>query len=208
MSNTIASATATCIIFGFLDTREAALGVYDYLVNHPDEIPDYFNQADSDETVLLIESYLSLYNHSLVISYDTENTCNHDSAIFDWLVRHFACLQSSPFMAVNWVVEDTKTGISSGADYYDQSGSQLDVRSLLASKLASSAASPSKVDSYCYIICTDSGTVIPAAKARFIDSRRLDGAADILNSDSDSEVSDFALRHGSSIAYPFDLPSS
>lgn len=208
MSNTIASAKATCRISGFPDTHQAAIEVCDYLVNHPDEIPECLKQEDSDQAVVLIESYLSLCDDRLVIAYDTENSDNNDSSIFDWLVSHFAFFQISPFMEVIWIVQDTRSGFSAGVDYYDRSSSRVDVQDLLAHKLANPVTTPPKVDDYCYIICTDSGTIIPAAKARFIDSRRLDGAADVLNSDSDSEVSNFALRHGSPIAYPIDSPSS
>lgn len=135
MSYTAAFASATCQVAGLNDTKTAALAVYDYLVNHPDEIPDSLNEGDSDETVAQIKSYLSLQGKHLTISYSTAHSSNNDSAVFDFLSRHFACLQTSPFMEVTWVVEDSRSGPSAGTDYYDRSGALIDVRAVLTAHL-------------------------------------------------------------------------
>lgn len=133
MSYTAASATATCTIAGLDSIRTAALAVYDYLVNHPDEIPDGldYDDHDSDSVVICIESYLSIDNNELVVSYSTEAYGNYDSNVFDFLSPHFACLQTSPYMKVTWVVDDSRCGYSSGTDYYDRTGQQIDLHSIL-----------------------------------------------------------------------------
>lgn len=135
MSNTTSCATATCQVAELPDTETAALAVYDYLVNHPDEIPEALNEGDSDETVAQIKSYLSLQGKHLTISYSTAHSSNYDSAVFDFLSKHFACLQTSLFMEVTWVVEDSKSGPSAGTDFYDRSGALIDVRDVLMAHL-------------------------------------------------------------------------
>lgn len=118
--------------------RTAALAVYDYLVNHPDEIPDGldYDDQDSDSVVSCIESYLSIDSNELVISYSTEADGNYDSEVFDFLSSHFACLQTSPYMEVTWVVDDSRCGYSSGTDYYDRTGQHIDLRSILTVALS------------------------------------------------------------------------
>ncbi len=134
MSYTSSSASATCQVAGLDDTRTAALAVYDYLVNHPDEIPD--SLSDDENMVDEIESYLELDDNILTISYSTENDGNYNAEVFDFLSNHFACLQTSPFMEVCWVVDDSKSGYSSGTDFYDRSGALIDVRALLHAHLS------------------------------------------------------------------------
>lgn len=137
MSYTIASATATCTIAGLDDTSTAALAVYDYLVNHPDEIPEPLNDddMDSDEVVFAIESYLDLDDEVLTISFCTESDGCYSSDVFDFLTSHLACLQTSPFMTVTWIVDDSRAGYSASTEYYDRQGEQINVREILAEKL-------------------------------------------------------------------------
>lgn len=138
MSYTTFGAVATCTIEGFTDTASVALAVYDYLVNHPDEIPDGLDDddMDSDEVVFNIESYMDLDGDNLTISYHSENDGNYNSEIFDFLTSHFATLQSSPFMKVNWSVDDSRDGLSSGTDYYGKDSNRIDVDSILSQHLA------------------------------------------------------------------------
>lgn len=138
MSYTTFGAIATCTVEGFADTASVALAVYDYLVNHPDEIPDGLDDddMDSDEVVFTIESYMDLDGDKLTISYHSENDGNYNSEVFDFLTSHFATLQSSPFMKVNWMVDDSRDGMSSGTDYYGKDGSRIDVDSILSQHFA------------------------------------------------------------------------
>lgn len=137
MSYTAASATATCTIAGLDDTRTAALAVYDYLVNHPEEIPEPLDDdsMDSDEVVFAIESYLSLDGEELTIYYSTEADGCYSSDVFDFLSSHFACLQTSPFMTVTWIVDDSRLGYSASTKYYDRQGEQIDIKAILTERL-------------------------------------------------------------------------
>ena len=137
MSYTTVSATATCTIAGLDDTSTAALAVYDYLVNHPDEIPEPLDDddMDSDEVVFAIESYLDLDDEELTISFCTESDGCYSSDVFDFLTSHLACLQTSPFMTVTWIVDDSRAGYSASTEYYDRQGEQINVRAILAEKL-------------------------------------------------------------------------
>lgn len=131
------SASATCSIPPSLSSvSEIALSVYDYLINHPEEITDDLNDLgdDSDEFVENISGYLSLDRGVLQISYSTDESFNDNSAVFDFLSHHFSCLQTSLFMKVIWIVADTKS-YSAGVDYYDRSGQMIDVDFVLNSFL-------------------------------------------------------------------------
>lgn len=133
MSYIAAFASATCKVTGLDNTKTAALAVYDYLVNHPEEIPD--SLSDDDNMVDKIETYLELNGDNLIISYSTENYGNYSSEVFDFLSKHFACLQTSPFMEVSWIVDDSKFGYRAGTDFYDRSGVLIDVRAVLTAHL-------------------------------------------------------------------------
>ena len=137
MSYTTVSATATCTIAAPDGTRAAGLAVYDYLVNHPDEIPEPLNNddMDSDEVLFAIETYLDVDNEELTISYCTESDGCYSSEVFDFLTSHFACLQTSPFMEVTWIVDDSRAGYSASTEYYDRQGEQINVHAILAERL-------------------------------------------------------------------------
>lgn len=133
MSYTTASATATCKIEGFNSADELALSIYDYLVNHPDEIPEGLDDddMDSDDVVDAISSYLEINNSTLVIAYNCENDGNFSSDVFDFLTSHLSMLQSSHYMTVAWSVLDSRTGSSSGTEYIDRKGDIIDVDAIL-----------------------------------------------------------------------------
>ena len=137
MSYTTVSAIANCTIAGPDGTRGAALAVYDYLVNHPDEIPEPLNNddIDSDEVVFAIEPYLDVDDGELTISFCTESDDCYSSEVFDFLTSHFAKIQTSKYMTVTWSCFDSRDGMSSGTDYYDRQGEQIDVHAILAERL-------------------------------------------------------------------------
>ena len=137
------SAFATCTIAELDSTETAALAVYDYLVNHPDEIPEGLDDedTDSDGVVEQIETYLSLDGDELTISYDSESDSqNNNSEVFDFLSGHFACLQTSLYMKVQWSSTDRRTGTFGVTDYYDRQGKIIDIHALLTAHLAQRAA--------------------------------------------------------------------
>ena len=146
MSYTSSSAAATCSITGLDDTKTAALAVYDYLVNHPDEIPEALDEYDSDDVVHQIECYLAIESpDTLTIAYSTESEGSNCSVeVFDFLTDHFACLQTSSFMEVNWVAFDSRDGSFSGTNYYDQSNKRVDIKALLTAHLAPATAGNDK----------------------------------------------------------------
>ena len=133
MSYTAAFATATCSIKGFSNTADLAVAVADYLMNHPDEIPD--DLQDVEEPASDLEAYLELNGEDLIIRYDTEADVCCSSDIFDFLTTHFACLQCSPYMAVTWGVDDSRFGYSAGTDYYDRCGEPINVHAILKAAL-------------------------------------------------------------------------
>lgn len=137
MSFTAYSAVAHCTVAELDSTRTAALAVYDYLVNHPDEIPG--GLSDDEDAIEEIERYLAFEGlpGQLTISYDTESEFgNHDPAVFAFLSNHFACLQTSPYMEVAWSSFDSRAGTDGGTDYYDRQGHQIDIHALLTSQLS------------------------------------------------------------------------
>lgn len=133
MSYTAFSATATCKIEGFNSAHELAESIYDYLVNHPDEMPEGLDDddMDSDNVVDTISAYLYINGSELTISYDTENDGNYASDVFDFLTLHLAMLQSSHFMTVNWNCLDSRTGSSGGTQHLDRKGDIIDIDAIL-----------------------------------------------------------------------------
>ena len=132
MSYTIAYASAHCTIDNFKDARSLALSIYDFLVNHPDEIPEAWEDYDLDDCVFAIESYLQLDGDALNISYSTEADGNFNPEAFDFLSSHIAHLQSSPFMVVEWTVDDSREGVTSGSEYLDKNGESIDIHKAIS----------------------------------------------------------------------------
>lgn len=136
MSYTTASATATCKIEGLNSTEdlnELASSIYDYLVNHHDEIPEGLDDddMDSDDAVFAISSYLEIKDSTLVIAYDCENDGNCSNDVFHFLTSHLSMLQSSHYMTVNWSVYDSRGGSSGGTQYIDRKGDIIDIDAML-----------------------------------------------------------------------------
>jgi hypothetical protein len=143
----LSAATATCSIAGFDNKTDVALSVYDYLVNHPDEIPEPLNDddLDSDAVVHLIESYLEIDSPGiLTIHYFDDNVISDQndwsSDVFDFLTEHFACLQTSHFMEVNWISFNGCCDPSSGTNYYGQDSKLIDIKSILNAHFAPAIA--------------------------------------------------------------------
>ena len=133
MSYTASSAKATFTLSGFETSEALALSVYDYLTNHPDEIPEDLddNDYDSDKVVEMISAYLEVNGDKITVKYGTEEDGCYDSGVFDFLTSHFAPLQTGLFMTVTWLVDDSRNGYESGTDYYDQKGNLIDVEAAI-----------------------------------------------------------------------------
>ena len=133
MSYTHCGAAAHCKV-ALYSTRDATMAVYDYLVNHPEEIPESIDEdddMDSDACVKYLERYIDCNSDGhLTVSYDTEGD-NYSTEVFDFLLSHFCCLMASPFMTVNWWLNDSRSGGDSGTDYYDKQYNLIDVAQIL-----------------------------------------------------------------------------
>lgn len=137
MTHTIATAKSSCSIHGLDSEREAALAVYDYCVNHPDEIPEGLDddEIDSDTFVDIVESYLLCQGGEVCVLYNSEDA-NCDEETFNFLSSHFACLQSSLFMTTTWNRFNVAGGPSGDTTYYDRSGRVIDIEEILTQALS------------------------------------------------------------------------
>ncbi len=189
MSLTYSGSTATLTIEGYDNVNDLADAIVDYLGNNPEDIPAQFDEeCDSTIAAQIVRSYLTLDGNNLTIKYNGEgNGYATDSDTFDFLSSHLCCLMSSPYMKVEWVVEDSKTGYSSGTDYYDKGNNQIDVDAAIAAYLNKPAL----------IIDAQSGTILNAIHCYAIPA----GVAqdDSLDEMSDSEVGDWAREHGTPV---------
>lgn len=132
MSYTQHTATATCEVTGVLDTNDLISQVYDYLTSHEDEAPTELLNCDCfDQFADTLEAYVSLENHTLTISADTEET-NSDMEIFDFLVDRYAQLMTTKFMKVTWISYDSRGGLSADCTYYDTQGNLIDIERMLS----------------------------------------------------------------------------
>lgn len=132
MSFTTTFATAACTVANLGTAKEAATSVADYLTNHDEEIPKPLGDLEYDEVVDSIASYLGVDGDNLTIFYDSEGYGgNTSSDVFDFLSSHYARLQSSPYMTVQWCCFDSRTGTEFGIDYYDNANSRIDVNAAI-----------------------------------------------------------------------------
>lgn len=134
MSFIINEAQAVCRIAGIHTADELGMAVYDYLVNHPDEIPKALDgdDDDSDKAFLKIASYLSFNNAAQLVITLCEDG---DIDLWRFLTEHFACLQSSLWMACYWRTYDSCEGVECGAYYLDRQGEEIDLNRALESYL-------------------------------------------------------------------------
>lgn len=125
---------AICSIAGIDEAGELAMAVYDYLVNHPDEIPAALDgdDDDSDAAFLKIASYLSFDGTGrLVISLDDDG----DLDLWTFLTRHVACLQTSLYMSCHWRTHDSREGSDFGSFYLDRQGEEINLNRALEAYL-------------------------------------------------------------------------
>lgn len=137
MTYTIATAKSSCSVRGLESEYEAALAVYDYCVNRPEEIPEGLDDdsIDSDTFVEIVESYLLCQGGEIAVIYNSEDA-NCDEEIFNFLSSHFSCLQSSLFMKTAWNRFNANDGPSGDVTYYDRSGHPVDVEAILTQALS------------------------------------------------------------------------
>lgn len=134
MSHSFHSALAACTIQPIDSALELAAAVVDYLVNHPDEIPESLDgdDMDSDAVALEIERYLAVLNRAdsceLEIRYDSEDGPS-DSDVFDFLCLHFAALQLSPFMTITALSFDSRGGGGFSVRRLNRAGEEINVQS-------------------------------------------------------------------------------
>lgn len=129
MSYTQHASTATCTL-SVNTVDEAITLLTDWLGNNPDEFPDGLSE---DETESEIADELSPYisrdeSGQIIVSIDSESDdSNYNSNVFDFITSHFAKIQASEYMTVTWSCFDSRDGMSSGTDYYDQDGKYFDM---------------------------------------------------------------------------------
>ncbi|MGA1731175.1 MAG: hypothetical protein ACO4B5_13225 [Steroidobacteraceae bacterium] len=133
-------AHATALIPNTPDVETAALGVHDWCVNHPEDIPDALSECYSDEFVETISNYLSLAPGamdlaSLTISLDSDEA-NCDNEIFEFLCSHFASVQEAPFLSVSRGTFDSRTGANGWSQFFGQDGKEIDVEAVLTQALS------------------------------------------------------------------------
>lgn len=127
MSYSTHSCTATCSL-AVSTAAEAITLLTDWIGNNPDEIPDGLSEDCTDGEVA---EELSLYvsmdeSGQVIVTLDTDGD-NGNSEIFDFISSHFAKIQTSDYMTVTWSCYDSRDGMSSGTDYYDQNGEYFDM---------------------------------------------------------------------------------
>jgi hypothetical protein len=120
-------AIANCTIKNIKSVQDAALMYYDHCVETQD-VPKELAEYDSDEFVETVKLYLSVGITggvpTLLIEYDTEDV-NGSAGIFEVLAAYFRTVQSSLYMRVKWVGDDTATDF--GVDYYDRQHNKVNV---------------------------------------------------------------------------------
>lgn len=191
MSVTFSGSTATLTIEGYADVNDLADAIVDYLGNNPEDIPIQMDEeCDSSIAAQIVRSYLTLEGNKLTIKYFSEdNGYATDADTFDFLSSHLCNLMSSPYMKAEWVVENSRTGYSSGTDYYDRGNNQIDIEAALEAYLMKPAL----------IIDAQSGTILNATHCYMISEEDADD--DTLDEMSDSEVGDWAREHGTPVIH-------
>lgn len=132
MSYTYSTMLALCDVANLGTAEEEALKFYEHLVKQNDEPPgDLSTDPEyADDCISEILGYLSCDKNQLSIAYDSEEpNCNPE--IFDFLITYYAKIQSSSYMVVNWTCYDSRDGLDSGTDYYDQAGNLLNLRHII-----------------------------------------------------------------------------
>ena len=128
MSYTQLTSTATCTL-AVNTAAEAITLLVDWLGNNPDEMPEGLSEdGTADEIADELSPYINMDEAGqIIVSIDTEGDGNYHSEVFDFITSHFAQIQTSEYMTVTWSCYDSRDGISSGTDYYDQNGRYFDM---------------------------------------------------------------------------------
>lgn len=133
MSYTTHQSTATCRL-NTSDAKEAVALFVDWIGNHVDECPDSIQDLTAEELADEVAPYIEIdEDGQTIVSCNTEGDFNYNCEVFDCICHHFARIQVSDYMTVNWCSYDSRDGQSSGAWYYDKNGQQIDL-SLLNNK--------------------------------------------------------------------------
>lgn len=128
MSHTIHTAEATCRLN--VSTADEAIQLYvEWVFNHPEDAPEWLQDLTEPEVTETVSHYVTMRDDGqIVVSLDTEEA-NGVSDVYDSIALHFQTLQTSKFMVVRWHSYNSKSGASSGTDYYNNQGESVDVES-------------------------------------------------------------------------------
>jgi hypothetical protein len=136
MSITTSCATATLTLANVNSVQDAAQLYVDWLGDNPEEIPDCASiDITAEELSEEVSPYIQFENGDVIVTYDTESDDgNYDSEYFDSITEHFRSIMTSELMVVNWSTFDSRDGVSSGTDYYDETGKCFDNSDISADK--------------------------------------------------------------------------
>jgi hypothetical protein len=136
MSITTSCATATLTLANVNSVQDAAQLYADWLGDNPEEIPDCASiDITAEELSEEVLPYIRFENGDVIVTYDTESDDgNYDSEYFDSITEHFRSIMTSGLMVVNWSTFDSRDGVSSGTDYYDETGKCFDNSDISADK--------------------------------------------------------------------------
>lgn len=190
-TTTLNSYAELTLPFIYENEREAALAVYDYVVNHPDQkLPEDLDQLDSDDFVVEVELYIKLDKETLTISRDSEGkNCSYE--IFSFLLHHFRGFNTKRYVYIFHSGYDSRNGIFGSNEYMDkETGVCVDVPALLEEK------EPADLSNY-MLIDTVTGTVLQAHHCVLVpDSALTEQEWRELDDMSDSQIVAIAKEHG------------
>lgn len=169
MSYTQAASTATCTL-AVNAASEAITLLTDWLGNNPDEMPEGLSEdGTADDIAEELSPYIDMDEMGqIIVSFNTEGDDNYDSEVFDFITRHFASIQTSDYMVVNWSRNNSRDGVFSGTNYYDKNGNSLDMNDKskdskaldqIAAILSGKSWTPEDMELICEVI-RDTGRVI------------------------------------------------
>jgi hypothetical protein len=121
---------ATCQVREGTDLDDFVTDIVDYLGNHEEELEALIGLADepAEDAHRIIKAYLRLEGVDLTIRHASEEYDAGDTDIAEFLCRHIAYLQTSPWMDVIWVSVDSKEGLTINHYLLKQNGETLDLR--------------------------------------------------------------------------------
>ena len=124
MSYTQHTASAECTLEGVKTTTDAVKLITDWVTNHPEDFPDVLDQDGTEEEIAdFLSPYIEVNEGIVTITVDSESdNGNYDSDVFDFITSMFMEINTMDYMTVVWTCYDSRDGLSSGTDYYDQNG--------------------------------------------------------------------------------------